>query len=354
MAQTFPLLADWDVTAWIAEDPKAPVEARTTTVATLVGAPINRLVTSPVSRKWVDRFQQYDALPLARLLRTGRHDLVFSPDFSAPAGVASRRYVTVHDLAWRIEPSYTPDYLARFLERTVQREKRLGSSFVAVSATTARDLQIQLAIPDDRISVVPNGVEPRFLEAEPIEADKRKSLGLPPGYVLMVGTLEPRKNHLNVLEAIARGGRSDLPPLVIVGRKGWEWRAIVDAAQPLVDSGRVIILDYVDDQTLPSLYAGAMVSLYPSWYEGFGLPVLESLAAGIPIVASDIPSSREVAGDLACYCDPSDPATIIAAIERALASAQRDALRIGARKARAASFSWDKSADLLASILREQ
>lgn len=349
-----PLLSDHDVTIWSARDHRAPSASAEMTEAALGQHREYKVATSRIDRQTLDRLQAYTRIPLSPWLRTGQQDLLYSPDFSAPPVRARARIVTIHDVAWRMRPELTPRGLARYLDRIVERELRSGSLIVTVSRAAAQDIANVFDIDEDRITIVPNGVDERFYSAQPLSAEARKVLGLPDQYLLMVGTIEPRKNHRTVLEALTR--RTDrLPflPLVIVGSRGWEWQPVMQAMQPMIASGSVIYLDYVDDDVLPSIYASAHATLYPSWYEGFGLPILESLATGTPVVASAIPSGREVAGDFASYCDPSEPESIAMAIERALGSDMQDDDQRLRRQARARAYDWNASARSLARLVTD-
>jgi alpha-1,3-rhamnosyl/mannosyltransferase len=168
---------------------------------------------------------------------------------------------------------------------------------------------------------------------------------------LTVGTLEPRKNHLTLFEAMRRlRGRADLP-LVVAGQPGWSVGPILAAAEPLVRDGRVILVEYVPEPLLPGLYAGASALVYPSWYEGFGLPVLEALATGTPVVASTAPALREVAGSAADYVSASDADGLAAAVEQALDRERQSEEWGERRRSRARLFTWEDAGERLARLL---
>jgi alpha-1,3-rhamnosyl/mannosyltransferase len=139
---------------------------------------------------------------------------------------------------------------------------------------------------------------------------------------------------------------------VVAGKEGWDVEPIWTAAADLVENGRVRFLEFVPDADLPSLYAGAAALVYPSWYEGFGLPVLEALAAGIPVAVAHATALREVGGDVVEIADPAQPESIAAAIERALGSDRNTETARAARQARAHRFGWPAAGSALAQLLR--
>jgi glycosyltransferase involved in cell wall biosynthesis len=222
-----------------------------------------------------------------------------------------------------------------------------------VSEATRNDLSDRYGVSPARIRVVPNGVDRRFFAPAPLSDQDRCTLRLPAEFLLMVGTLEPRKNHLNVFKALRQlDDQVDLP-LVVAGRRGWAEKPILDAAEPLIASGRLHLIDYVPEQWLPGLYASAAAVLYPSWYEGFGLPVAESLAAGTPVVASTTPALMETGGEVALYADPGSPDSIAASVIEALSSASQSPEARRNRRAWAERFNWEQSGAILASSMRE-
>lgn len=347
------LLADSDVTLWYAPVRPGSAEFTEATLAAFAGQRGPRVRRGPLSRRRMDQLWFRARLPVPFRLLAGGADLVYSPDFTAPPDLGMPRIVTVHDLAFLIRPEYAPGPLRHYLSSVVPSQVEQAARVIAVSQTTANDLQERLDVDPTRIIVVPNGVDDRFFAAQPIESNARVALGLPSDYLLMVGTLEPRKNHLTLFAALDCLPMGSRLPLVVAGRKGWEYEPILRAAEPLRESGRVVMLDYVPDALLPSLYAGASAVIYPSWYEGFGLPVLEALATGVPVVASDVPALREVGGDSVFFAAPSSAEAIAGAIERALASDQRHDSMVQQRQMRARQFRWSTSGAILAGVFAD-
>lgn len=281
-------------------------------------------------------------LPLPVELFTGPIDLLHAPDFVLPP-TRARTLLTVHDLTFLVRPECFEAPLQRYLARTVPRSLRRADLVLVDSQATADDLARLLGVAPARIALVYPGVAPQFrpLPAA-VTAPVRERLGLPAEFLLFVGTLEPRKNLVRLLEAF-----STLPPplqLVIAGRKGWLYHEIFATVERLGVQSRVRLLDFVADADLPALYNLAQAFVYPSLYEGFGLPVLEALACGTPVVTTAVASLPEVAGTAAVLTDPLDSAAIAAAIRQALAAAE-GLQQLGPLQA--ARFTWEQSARAL-------
>src|SRR5918995_2721007 len=303
-----------------------------------------------LSRRRADQLFFRTRVPVDIRWIGGRADIIYSPDFTAPPAGASPRVVTIHDLAFLTHPEWAPLPLRRYLSRVVPDQVRRASAVAVVSEATRQDVLERLDVEPSRVHLVRNGVEERFFTRAPLTSSERASVGVPDSYLLMVGTLEPRKNHLNVFRALQLLTPSMRLPLVVAGRRGWSDDAILAAAEPLTVDGRVMLTEYVPDDLLPALYTCASAIIYPSWTEGFGLPVLEGLAAGVPVVTSFAPSLKEIGGDQVVYAEAGSPESIAEAIQTALGTEDEHA--ICRRQERARQFSWHESGKQLAELLR--
>jgi glycosyltransferase involved in cell wall biosynthesis len=268
-------------------------------------------------------------LVLPRRARRERFDVLHCPTFRAPlAPPACPLVVTVHDLAVLRHPETFNQWTRRYSRLCVPRVARAARLVIGVSEFTKHELVELLATPEEKIRVVPNGVADVFTPDGPAEAGD---------YVLAVGTLEPRKNLVRLAEATRRLGVE----LRVAGAPGW---GNVELGAEVRRLGRV------SDEELARLYRGARCLAYPSLYEGFGIPIVEAMASGTPVVTSRGGATEEVAGGAAVLVDPLDPASIAAGIEEA--AARRDELaRAGLERAR--EFSWEKTARLTAEVYRE-
>lgn len=301
-----------------------------------------RIVRLPFDRRNADRLWFRLRLPVDIRLFAGGADVIYSPDFTAPPMLGVPRMITVHDLAFLTHPETTTEPLRRFLEDVVPREVGRANRVAVVSEATRDDVVRLLGVPEDRIVVARNGVDRRFFDAAPPDDADRARLGLPGRYVLMIGTIEPRKNHLNALRAYELAGIGPEVPLVLAGHPGWGYEAALAEATRLAGRGIVVMPSYIPDADLPAVYAGAAAVLYPSWTEGFGLPIAEAMAAGTPVITGTAPALREVGGPEARFADPADIDGLAALIREAPETDRGCAAR-HRRQEWARQFSWDSS-----------
>ncbi len=259
-------------------------------------------------------------LPVPIETFSGPLDVLHAPDFVAPPTRRARRIVTVHDLTFLAVPEYAHPDLRAYLDAAVPRNVRAADHIFADSQATKADLQRLLDVPEERISVVYVAAESRFRPYTTAECAVARTaltaIGVPDGpYLLMVGTIEPRKNHIAALRAFAQLRRRGLPHrLVIAGKRGWLYEPIFAEYATLGLEDSVSFLDFTPDERLPDLYACADLLLAPSFYEGFGIPVLEAMGAGLPTIISDRPSLPEIAGGAAKIVSPDDPQELAEAI----------------------------------------
>jgi glycosyltransferase involved in cell wall biosynthesis len=251
----------------------------------------------------------------------GDFDVLHFSDWMYPPQRAGVRATTIHDLVPMHHPEWTTGRTRAMHGRKYRNAAATCDAVFVNSAFTGRDVARTLGVPDDRIHVARPAPKDVYGPDGPA-AD----LGAP--YVLTVATLEPRKN-LQVLVEAHRLLGGDIE-LAVVGAEGW-------GEQPLLDGPRIRRLGYVSDDELARLYRGAAAVAYPSRYEGFGIPVLEAMACGVPVVVSSHPSLDEAAGDAAVRADPEDPGAFAAAIEDALAERER---LVPLGLAHAQGFSW--------------
>lgn len=267
---------------------------------------------------------------LPREAARARVDVLHCPSFRGPVRAPVPLVVTVHDLAVLRHPElfnrWTRTYSARYVPRVVAAAKVV----VAVSAFTGGELAEVLGVAPERVRVVPNAVPAGFAPDGPRAAGD---------YVLAVGTLEPRKNLVRLAEAARLAGAE----LRVVGARGWG-----DVELP----SHVRLLGAVGDDELAALYRGARCLAYPSLYEGFGIPIVEAMACGAPVVTSRGGATEEVAGGAAVLVDPLDPASIAAGLQEAAAPARAAELR-AAGLARAAHFTREKVVDAMHAVYRE-
>jgi glycosyltransferase involved in cell wall biosynthesis len=266
-----------------------------------------------------------------------------------------RQVITVHDVISTIYPeSFTAATTIRyklFFSRTLKSADKI----IADSENTKNDLMRYYHVPDDKIKVIPLGVEKRFcrLNPEAVE-DIRRRYHLDFPFILYTGTLEPRKNLPALIKAFSVIKlKHHHYKLVIAGMKGWKYQGIFDQVTALDLEKDVVFTGYVPDEDLPALYNAAEVFVYPSFYEGFGLPPLEAMACGCPVITSNTSSLPEVVGNAGIMIDPNDHDELVQAIDSVLSDLTlKEKLReLGQERAK--EFSWEKCATETWSVYAE-
>jgi len=294
----------------------------------------------------------WEQVELPRRARAAQVDLLHLTGFGVPRWHPCPTLLTVHDLIGLLFPANLPPISRLYWSRWLPRTIRWADQVIADSEHTRRDLIRLLGIPAERIEVVYLGVDQAFhplKDQVALEAVRHK-YRLPSAIILYVGTLEPRKG-LNTLISAYATLAADIPHhLIIAGKRGWYTEPLFRQVKALGLSQRVHFTDYVADEDLPGLYNLADLFVYPSRYEGFGLPPLEAIACGVPVVCSNAASLPEVVGDAALLVPPDDAEALAAAIRRVL---DDKALR-GEMRARgleqAGRFTWEKTARRTAGI----
>jgi glycosyltransferase involved in cell wall biosynthesis len=271
-------------------------------------------------------------------------DLLHCPAFVGPLVGSVPFVVTVHDLSYLLFPEGFRGRNRTYLRILTQRSVRRARRVIAVSESTRQDLVRLYGLAPDRVDVVHNGVDPGFrpLPREEV-ATFRAKRALPEQFLLFVGTLEPRKNIVRLVEAYA-GLPKPRSPLLLVGGKGWFYDQVFARVEELELVNEVRFVGYVPEDELPWWYNAATALVYPSLYEGFGLPALESMACGTPVVTSTSSSLPEVMGQAGIQVEPTDVPALTAAVQRVLQDATLRAQLRAAGLTQAARFSWPGTA----------
>lgn len=310
-----------------------------------------------IAPRWLARIWQRARLPLPVELITGQVELFHATDFVLPFTMpATRTLLTVHDLSFVRVPEAASPPLKAYLDAVVPRSVARADHILADSIATKDDLVDVYKTPADKVTVLYSGVDNRFQRVSDrrmLESMRRKYGLADARYVLSVGTVQPRKNYSRVIRALARVRAAGLDlHYAIAGGQGWleDEMQITIARTGMADY--VHLLGHVADDDLPALYSDARMLLTPSLYEGFGLPVLEAMACGAPVITSNISSLPEVAGDAALLVDPSDVEEISAAMQAVEtdASMREQLVQKGYRQA--AAFTWQRSAAQLLSVYK--
>ncbi len=293
-------------------------------------------------------------LPL--LLRRLRIDVLHSPHHHTPLaarlGTTSstrrlRRVVTFHDVTFLLLPRRYPLLRRLYMEGVTRAAARVADAIITPSQAVRLDVIHRLGVPEERVVAIPEAAGPRFVPIEDAEAlgHIRSKYRLASRYILSVGSLEPGKNRARLIRAYAQLRSEGIDcPLAVAGQPAWHYEGDFELVRRLGLDEQVRFLGYVPDDDLPAIYSGATLLAFPSLYEGFGLPVLEAMACGTPVIAANVSATAEVAADAALLVDPRDVAVLAGAMGRLLSDERLQADLRARGLARAKQFSWQRTA----------
>jgi glycosyltransferase involved in cell wall biosynthesis len=326
------------------------VFARTDLFDDLVQREQLRVVNIPPSSRGRRLIWEQTELPV--LLRRLRIDVLHSPHHHTPIaarlplGARTKLVVTMHDLTFMRLPQRYPLARRLYMQAVTRASALAANAIITPSQTVRHEVIERLRFRAERVVAIPEAAASNYVPVPRAQIEEvRARCGLPERYVLSVGSLEPGKNRARLLRAVAALRDKGIDcTVVIVGQPAWMYEQDYDLVRELGLSGRVIFLGYVPDRDMPALYSGATLFAFPSLYEGFGLPVLEAMACGTPVVTSNVSATAEVANDAALLVDPLHTQAIVTAIEALLSD---DSLRSDLRERglrRASEFSWERAA----------
>ena len=288
----------------------------------------------------------------------GDFDVLLATNFlPPPTGHMERTVLVAHDLAWAVYPETAPQIDERWRRRFARAVRRCGAVIVP-SVSAKGDLVARYRIPEERVHAIAHGVDASaFAAVTEAQVDRvRERFKIVGAYVLFVGGLEPRKNLVGLVRAFAGLG-VDATLVIAGGRVRWfpaeearVWAEVRKLAEPA--RSRVVMTGYVSDEDKHALLAGAEALAYPSFYEGFGFPVIEAMAAGTPVLTSNVSSLPEIAGEDAMLVDPKDEHAIAEGLRRLLTDGDLRERLIGPGRARAAGYTWEATARRTAEVLR--
>ena len=324
----------------------------TTRLHSAIGTPpsnvSHRHLKMPGAR-FVRRGLSVSPVPVLEAL-TGRVDAFVDSEWFHPRQRSGKRISVVYDLIPLRFPEWVDDKTRRFHLRTVNHLRERADLVVCISEATTGDVVRELGIPRERIAIVHPGVDPAFLGAAPRPPASLDGAD----YVLVVGTINERKNLGVLIDAFA-----EIAPnhpglrLVVVGAPDRDSERIAQRVRERGISGRVASLGFVDDTDLPGIVAGARLFVFPSLFEGYGMPIVEAMAAGVPVLASNDPSIDEASGDAALRFDPHDARALAAQCEMLLRSDSLGADLVARGQAYAESCRWSASGEAFAQAIEQ-
>jgi glycosyltransferase involved in cell wall biosynthesis len=289
----------------------------------------------------------WENITLPYYLKKNRINLFHSPAFFLPLfSPGTKKIVTIHDLAvFKFPETFTYKF-SKYLQLMICLSTRFADRIIVDSGAVKKDIIDILKVREEKISVIYPGIDDVFLREGKGEIDKfKEARNLTQGFILYAGTIEPRKNLVNLIKAFSilkeRGLKQKL---VIAGKRGWLYERIIEEVKRSKFKGDIVFTDYIFDVDLKLYYSNCDVFVYPSLYEGFGLPTLEALACGAPVVVPDIPVFREVLDESALFVQPESPESIADGIERILTDGNLRERIMGAGRGQVKKYSWNRTA----------
>ncbi len=271
------------------------------------------------------------------------HSTGFSLPFFKPK--KTKYVVTIADMTFFSHPEYHLWWKVWYFRYMIPRALKTADKVITISENTKEDILRMTKIPSEKVKTIYLGVDQQF---SPQTKEFCKKIGekyhITTPYILFVGMLEPRKNIIGLLHAYMQVKEKKGHDLVLVGKKGWKYEKIFETVKELGLQNSVHFLGYVSDEELPALYSAATCFVYPSFYEGFGIPVLEAMACGCPVITSNNSSMKEIAGNAAILIDPINKEAIKDAINRVLSDKKEQQQRRKAGLLRVKKFRWDTMA----------
>lgn len=320
--------------------------------------PANNFIwkSTQISPTWLARIWHRARLGIPVEVFTGRVDLYHATDFVLPPTLSgTRTLLTVHDLSFVRVPDSASPRLKSYLDVVVPRSVIDADHVLADSYATKKDLVELYGVPDEKVTVLLSGVDSRFYQVKDssvlMTTRTLYNLDESSPYILSVGTVQPRKNYGLLIKALAqlRSKGYDLS-LVIAGGKGWLEDPIYQTLHDEQMENYVHFIGFADEEHLPALYSGACCLAFPSLYEGFGLPVLEAMACGTPVITSNVSSLPEVAGDAALLVNPYNLDELVHALQRLIDDNDLRQQLIERGLERVKQFTWVKAARQLRQI----
>jgi glycosyltransferase involved in cell wall biosynthesis len=289
-------------------------------------------------------------------LRQASLSLFHGTNYDVPLWGRVKKVVTIHDLSLLLHPETHPDNLVRRARRRLPLMAKASTMIITATESVKREICEHLRVEDGKVAVTPYAPRRNFRPLPPEQiVEVRKRLHIAPDFLLFVGTIEPRKNLITLVKAFEEILRTTSwrPQLVIAGKEGWLSEELFSYIQQSSVTEHIRFVGYVSDPDLRALYSSCRMCVYPSLYEGFGLPPLEAMACGAPVITSRIPSIVEAVGTAASLVSPTDVQGLAQAITQLLEDQNKRSHFASAGIQRAAEFTWEKTARATLDVYEE-